>query len=440
MFRRALEQFSVQSSQIIKRKCYSSFCTINSSTLFSQQIKNASRAKVESTRMIPPPSKIVQIPSEKLRAMGLLRTFGQFAEFSEIFLLNGAPRSEGASTPSASWIGINLKLKENPHLKNALKKPYTTGLRVGKLMEILDIMGGIAGYRYINKNILKADTNIVTLCVDHFELFESNISIDQDIFISSYVTYAGNTSLEVRLDVTYTNSPSQLLASAYFVYAARDATNNGKAKQIPKLVFDEEENSDVCALRAEYGNLNTKKRKESALKSSFKTAPNIQESEHLHDLFKESQKEDSKQRSTPISKTLVEKTLLMHLQDTNIYDKIFGGYMMREAIDLAWITAHLYGKKGTPDFLHIDDILFLSPVEVGSISIFKAWVTYVENNLSHVMVTVDTIKSTFEKNRTFEMHMTLFHPESLTKITPLSYLEGMAYIEGQRRINNILNS
>lgn len=47
----------------------------------------------------------------------------------------------------------------------------------------------------------------------------------------------------------------------------------------------------------------------------------------------------------------------MHVQDKNLHGKIFGGHVMREAIELGWLNAYLHCKgKGNPEIFNIDDI------------------------------------------------------------------------------------
>ncbi len=49
---------------------------------------------------------------------------------------------------------------------------------------------------------------------------------------------------------------------------------------------------------------------------------------------------------------------------------------MREAYELAWLTAALF-SRGAPSFLCIDDIHFIEPVEVGAVLELNSVVAYV---------------------------------------------------------------
>lgn len=61
----------------------------------------------------------------------------------------------------------------------------------------------------------------------------------------------------------------------------------------------------------------------------------------------------------------------MHVQDKNRHGKVFGGYVMREATELAWMTALLHGDGNYPQYVHIDDVAFVRPIPVGSITRFR---------------------------------------------------------------------
>ena len=56
----------------------------------------------------------------------------------------------------------------------------------------------------------------------------------------------------------------------------------------------------------------------------------------------------------------------MHAQDMNIHGKVFGGYLMSEAFDLAHITAMCQAQGGEPELLRVDQVLFLKPVNMGN--------------------------------------------------------------------------
>ena len=62
-------------------------------------------------------------------------------------------------------------------------------------------------------------------------------------------------------------------------------------------------------------------------------------------------------------------------QARNLHDRIFGGFLMRRAFELAFATAYMFGGD-KPRFLEVDDISFDKPVDVGDLLVFKSRVLY----------------------------------------------------------------
>jgi|LauGreDrversion4_2_1035121.scaffolds.fasta_scaffold184378_3 acyl-coenzyme A thioesterase 9 len=73
--------------------------------------------------------------------------------------------------------------------------------------------------------------------------------------------------------------------------------------------------------------------------------------------------------------TTRETTLLMQYQERNRNGKVFGGYLMKEAFDISWLTATIQGEM--PELLRVDQVLFLKPVPVGSVVEFHSKVTLI---------------------------------------------------------------
>jgi len=62
---------------------------------------------------------------------------------------------------------------------------------------------------------------------------------------------------------------------------------------------------------------------------------------------------------------------------SNTNGRIFGGYLMSRAYELARCTAYLFcGRDSRPYFVAVDQISFLRPVEIGSLISFRCKVAY----------------------------------------------------------------
>ena len=62
----------------------------------------------------------------------------------------------------------------------------------------------------------------------------------------------------------------------------------------------------------------------------------------------------------------------MHPQQKNVHNKVFGGYLMRVAYELAWSSSLLYSQGQRPELLSVDDTSFISPVNLGDIVSFDS--------------------------------------------------------------------
>jgi len=61
------------------------------------------------------------------------------------------------------------------------------------------------------------------------------------------------------------------------------------------------------------------------------------------DLYRKS----SQKGSVPVKSTQVESCYIMHRQQKNIHGKVFGGYLMRRALEIAYISCRMF--CGDPD-------------------------------------------------------------------------------------------
>jgi acyl-coenzyme A thioesterase 9 len=75
----------------------------------------------------------------------------------------------------------------------------------------------------------------------------------------------------------------------------------------------------------------------------------------------------------------------MHFQKQNINGNIFGGYIMRESYELAWITV----KNFITDDIQLDkiyDIDFINSVEIGDLMKFEAIIVLIEVILTNRVI------------------------------------------------------
>ncbi len=125
----------------------------------------------------------------------------------------------------------------------------------GKLMEWIDVVAAVVARRH-------SGCNVTTAAVDSLEFTDAAYANDTLVLVG-YVTYTGNTSMEVCVK-TYVESldgSRRLINQAYVVMVALD--ENEKPTRVPKLIFEtdeEREEWDAAAQRSEARRLRRKKR------------------------------------------------------------------------------------------------------------------------------------------------------------------------------------
>ena len=123
--------------------------------------------------------------------------------------------------------GVQIVL---PQHCNGYKKPRLFG---GQIMAWIDIIGAVAARRFANRAV-------TTVCVDHLT-FIAPAYLNDTVVQEAFVTWAGRTSMEVRVDsfVEQLNGEKQLVNRAYAVYVALD--DSDQPTPVPAFVPETEE-------------------------------------------------------------------------------------------------------------------------------------------------------------------------------------------------------
>lgn len=281
---------------------------------------------------------------------------------------------------------------------------------------------------------------IVTGLVDKIVVKNGRISIDKDLKLSGFTSWVGTTSSEITMRVEQQISPNiwSHICEARFLVCARDALNKGSAIMNGiELVNNEEK------VIFELGERNKKIRHTESQQSLFKVPPTMEDSIYIHEIFKSTVDFKSgsiNQRIKPLNSVWMEETALKNVilcqpEQRNLYNKIFGGFLMRQAFELAFINASLFCNNRV-ELSVVDDITFRKPVEVGSLLFLNSRVVFTDGNellLKVYAEIVDPLNGNRDVSNEFYFKFLSKNQPEVKQVIPKTYGEAMLMIEGRRR-------
>jgi len=294
---------------------------------------------------------------------------------------------------------------------------------------------------------------IVTASVDRLDLIEP-LRADRDYKLSGMVIYVGRSSMEVLVTVEEVaevpGGVPKICLTGRFTMAARNAITT-KSQAIPPLRLSSKAEEDLFA----FGQAHKKRKALEAQTSLQKVPPTVGEASLLHSLYLAEQEQESSNNTVKISDTALFNTSHMHPQQRNVHMNVFGGYLIRSSYELAWMNAALYANQPVR-FLSLDALSFHLPVSIGTILTLSSHVTYTNNHnnenddiqdskssssssstviASVVVVAEINDVATGLRKRSNTFHYSFDLGSKVEKrVTPESYAETLAWIEGKRRV------
>ncbi|XP_071399260.1 acyl-CoA thioesterase 9, tandem duplicate 1 isoform X1 [Centroberyx affinis] len=338
-----------------------------------------------------------------------------------------------------SFLEVHLPLGSEPQLREKYLTYHNT-VRFGRILEDLDSLAVLISYSHTHNEALpRSPLSIVTALVDKIDMRKHVIYPDCDIKFTGHVTWVGKTSIEAKMHMSqYHDGAYSPVLDATFVMVARDPENKRAAFVNPLKPEGLEEEKLF-----QEGETNKSRRVGMSTASLLKVAPTADERKIVHSLFLNTL--DSKtvsfhSRVLPPNSVWMEDAKIKgleicHPQERNIFNRIFGGFLMRKAYELGWANACSYGGC-RPTLVAVDDIMFQKPVEIGSLLLLSSQVCYTEGK--HIQVRVHTEvfdPLTRQHNTTNVFHFTFASDRDVPNIVPKTYGESMLYLDGKRHFN-----
>ncbi|KAJ3274573.1 hypothetical protein HDV01_002415 [Terramyces sp. JEL0728] len=353
-----------------------------------------------------------------------------------------------------SYVEDFLRFSTDPDALEEYKDISGTTIRVGKILEDIDALAGMIGFTHALNETNKDIVQVVTASLDRIDMLRK-FPIDKDIKLSGFVTFVGSSSMEISIvvealpeaapepgkegvgyEASLVDRKGVPILTAKFIMVAINKETIKSFPVIP-LKFETEEDHALYVAGSEH-----KARKQAAIAISLtKKPPNVEEMYLVHDLYLQSRKHSLGQEPKPenivfMSDTLQKSLILTQIQDRNLYHKIFGGFLMRVAYELAYTTAVMACKSYNIEFLALDDLTFRLPVPIGSIIALSSKFVYSSKNTFQISVIVDILDVVTGERKTsndFYFTFTCKDIERFPHILPQSYAESVLYIEGRRR-------
>uniref|UniRef100_A0A8C1BFG1 Acyl-CoA thioesterase 9, tandem duplicate 1 n=1 Tax=Cyprinus carpio carpio TaxID=630221 RepID=A0A8C1BFG1_CYPCA len=330
-----------------------------------------------------------------------------------------------AKTMKDSAVEAHLPLGSQPALREKYLN-YHNSVRFGRILEDLDSLAVLICYSHTwNKELKRSPLSIVTALVDK-------------IGIPKVLSLNLNQPFSQYHDGAYTN-----VLDATFVMVARDPENK-RAAFINPLKLESPEEEAIF----QQGEINKTRRVELSTASLLKVAPTAEERTLIHNLFLntlDTQTVSFRSRILPPNSVWMEDCKMKgleicHPQERNIFNRIFGGFLMRKAYELGWANACAFvGCR--PTLVAVDDIIFRKPVEIGSLLLLSSQVCYTEGMHIQVRVHTEVLDPlTRQHSTTNVFHFTFCIDNDIPSVVPQSYGESMLYLDGKRHFDETMRS
>ncbi|KAL8449703.1 hypothetical protein Emed_002958 [Eimeria media] len=390
--------------------------------------------------------------------MRMITWFAQHNAVDLSFLRARAKRSEPLDLKQPrpvdySWLELTLLLSDPKasRLRDVFRQAsLPEALRSGRLLEVLDCFAGDVAFSYcrptITLNSNKTDL-FVTVAIDSIRLFSPEqcmqpqatctttdpyISVSKDLTLRGFVSYAGTSSVEIIAEL---HQEGRLIGSACLVFVHVD--RDGKPKKcIPPLLKASGDSEVSVQLRG--AELRQLARKERVTKGLAFRGPDQEEAEFLHNTWIATS--SNSRTLKKIQETRLDSNILMQPESISMYGRAFGGYIMRSALELSFLTAQRFLEKTNPVIIGMEDIRFFDAVRLGDTLHLCSHVVWSDKDEFQIQVVASSssVGSPFRRTN----QLVFYYKQSPGKQTvdpidlqvyPHSYGEYMWFLEARRR-------
>ena len=308
-------------------------------------------------------------------------------------------------------------------------EPIAGNLRFGLTLELLDKLAEDTALAYVRQ--FDPAARVVTAAIDNIRV-RRPADVTRDLRFLARINYVGRTSLEVGIRVEQDGheavEPSQHIASCYLTMVARSGE---KSQEIPRLLP-----ADELELRRHERAVARRERVRATEEEALQP-PTRDEYDMLMRLHRE--------QESPAFKGLLMRDLVanswerVYPEQENVPRKIFGGYLIHRAFQLASIHAEEISGDRTV-VAAVNRINFLQPVRIGDTLHFTSRIVFTGRTSIAVETKIERVardKSARDLTNTciftFVNVDPGLRPLPVPPIFPTTYDEDARYLAARRR-------
>lgn len=323
---------------------------------------------------------------------------------------------------------------------------------IGKLMEDLDALAGNIAFAHCDdQNPLTRPLSLVTASVDKI-IKTKPLSINEDLILTGQVAWVGRSSLDVIMEVHSSKKvnaysaegvpeligekgdDSRLLTSL-FTYVAKNH-HTGKTVKINRYKPISE--SEIKLFNSREVIATSRKNKLKGLDVERETLTSLVE----RGIAAEDMPALAHPNAVLMRHTELQNSLICQPQNVNTAGKVFGGFIIHRAFDLAIATCYTFAGS-FPQFRQVDKITFNKPVDIGDLVRLKSRVVCTSDSLhplAHVEVTCQVVRpekaSSFLSNK-FNFVFGFEDTVTLRRLLPTTYEEAATLVNASKNLKEL---
>jgi acyl-CoA hydrolase len=308
-------------------------------------------------------------------------------------------------------------------------EPLAGNIRFDLILEVLDELAEETALAYARH--FAPQGRVVTAAIDNILLREP-ADVTRDLVLQARINHVGRSSLEVGIRMEHPGAVPIHLASCYFTMVARSGEgDSSRSFALEPLEYSDElekrRHGKAIARRESY-------RREQAVATE---PPSREEYALLAGLHAAQEQPGFSGRL--VGELVTSNWERMYPEQENVPQKIFGGYLVRRAYELASINAEEIAPD-RPVILRVNRINFLQPVRMGDKLHFVSRVVYTGATSICVEVSIERVGRERDTRAlsntcvfTFVNVDSDMIPRPVPPVYPTTYAEDARYLEAYRR-------